>query len=92
MKKETIEEAAENYKINIIKSGRSHRVEYTQQIKLDFIAGAKWQQEQAKEMEKQEQVYNKEIVNILDNVRYWETCPDNYKVIIEKFIEQFKNK
>jgi hypothetical protein len=46
MKKETIEEVAENYKINIIKSGRSHRVEYTQQIKLDFIAGTKWQQEQ----------------------------------------------
>jgi len=39
---------------------------------------------QAKEMEKQQQVYNKEIVDILDNVRYWETCPDNYKVIIEK--------
>jgi isopropylmalate/homocitrate/citramalate synthase len=48
--------------------------------------------EQAKEIEKQQQVYNKEIVYILDNVRYWETCPDNYKVIIEKFIEQFKNK
>jgi hypothetical protein len=45
-KQETLEETAENYKINIIKSGRSHRVEYTQQIKLDFIAGAKWQQEQ----------------------------------------------
>jgi hypothetical protein len=47
-KQETLEEAAENYKIKIIKSGRSHRVEYTQQIKLDFIAGAKWQQEQDK--------------------------------------------
>jgi hypothetical protein len=47
MKQETLEEAAENYKINIIKSGRSHRVEYTQQIKLDFIAGAKWQQERS---------------------------------------------
>jgi hypothetical protein len=47
---------------------------------------------QAKEMEKQQQVYNKEIVDILDNVRYWETCPDEYKVFTEKFIEQFKNK
>ena len=47
---------------------------------------------QAKEIEKQQQVYNKEIVDILDNVRYWETCPDNYKVIIERFIEQNKNK
>jgi len=45
---------------------------------------------QAREIEKQQQVYNKEIVDILDNVRYWETCPDNYKVIIEKFIEQNK--
>jgi len=44
---ETLEEVAENYKINIIKSGRSHRVEYTQQIKLDFIEGAKWQQERS---------------------------------------------
>jgi hypothetical protein len=43
--KETLEEAAQNYRINIIISGRSHRVEYTQQIKLDFTAGAKWQQE-----------------------------------------------
>jgi hypothetical protein len=48
MKQETLEEAAENYKINIIKSGRSHRVEYTKQIKLDFIQGTKWQQEQDK--------------------------------------------
>jgi len=45
---------------------------------------------QAREIEKQQQVYNKEIVDILDNVRYWETCPDEYKVIIEKFIEQNK--
>jgi hypothetical protein len=47
MKEETLEEAAENYTINIIKSGRSHRVEYTKQIKLDFIEGAKWQQERS---------------------------------------------
>jgi hypothetical protein len=46
-KQETLEETAEKYKINIIKSGRSHRVEYTQQIKIDFIAGAKWQQERS---------------------------------------------
>ena len=44
--------------------------------------------------EKQEQdknKYSEEIIDILDNVRYWETCPDEYKVIIENFIEQFKN-
>jgi hypothetical protein len=45
--KETLEETSENYKIKTIKSGRSHRVEYTKQIKLDFIAGAKWQQERS---------------------------------------------
>lgn len=45
-----------------------------------------WQQEPNKNK------YSEEIVNILDNVRYWETCPDSYKVIIERFIEQKKNK
>jgi hypothetical protein len=55
---------------------------------LDFVITAI--ETDYKEMEKQQQVYNKEIVDILDNVRYWETCPDEYKVIIEKFIEQFK--
>jgi hypothetical protein len=43
-----------------------------------------WQQEQDKNK------YSEEIIDILDNVRYWETCPDEYKVIIEKFIKQFK--
>ena len=43
---ETLQEAAEKYKINTIKSGRSHRVEYTEQIKLNFINGAKWQEQQ----------------------------------------------
>lgn len=45
--------------------------------------GAKWQQER---------MYSEEIIDILDNVRYWETCPNSYKVIIERFIEQFKKK
>ena len=48
-----------------------------------FIVGAKWQQER---------MCSEEIVDILDNVRYWETCPNSYKVIIERFIEQFRNK
>lgn len=48
--------------------------------------------DQAKEMEKQHKGYSEEIVDILDNVRYWETCPNSYKVVIERFIEQFKNK
>jgi hypothetical protein len=63
-KQETLEEVAENYKINIIKSGRSHRVEYTQQIKLDFIAGAKWQQEQDKNKYSEEEFPQP---NIIDN-------------------------
>ena len=45
--------------------------------------GAKWQQER---------MYSEEIIDILDNVRHWETCPNSYKVIIERFIEQFKKK
>ena len=31
---------------------------------------------------------NKEIIDILDNVTYWETCPKNYKVRIEAIIKQ----
>ena len=48
-----------------------------------FIEGAKWQAER---------MYSEEIINILDNVRYWETCPDDYKVVIESFLERFKKK
>jgi hypothetical protein len=31
---------------------------------------------------------NKEIIDILDNVMYWETCPKNYKVRIDAIIKQ----
>jgi|TARA_R110000744_G_scaffold327996_1_gene433702 hypothetical protein len=31
---------------------------------------------------------NKEIIDILDNVMYWETCPKNYKVRIEAIKKQ----
>jgi len=55
----------------------------TTEYKEGIEEGAKWQAER---------MYSEEIINILDNVRYWETCPDKYKVIIEKFIEQFKKK
>ena len=30
----------------------------------------------------------KEILEILDNVRYWETCPDNYKETIERYLTE----
>lgn len=52
-------------------------------IKYSIELGAKWQQER---------MYSEEIIDILDNVRYWETCPNSYKVIIERFIEQNKKK
>ena len=30
------------------------------------------------------------ILEILDNIRYWDSCPDDYKVIIEDFLETFE--
>jgi len=36
--------------------------------------------------------YSEEIIDILDNVRYWETCPNKYKVIIQEWFEQFIKK
>ncbi len=48
-----------------------------------FTNGAKWQQERS---------YSEEIIDVLDNVRYWETCPDKYKIIIEEWLKQFKKK
>jgi len=76
-KQETLVESAEKHFRSCWKS--FNEIDY-----LNF--GAKWQQEQDKKM------YSEEIFNILDNVRYWETCPDEYKIIIEKFIDKFKNK
>jgi hypothetical protein len=29
----------------------------------------------------------KRILQILDNVRYWDTCPDDYKKEIEEFLD-----
>lgn len=29
---------------------------------------------------------NKRIIEILDNVRYWDTCPDDYKKDIESYL------
>lgn len=93
MKQETLEEVAENYKINIIKSGRSHRVEYTKQIKLDFIAGVKsdaardyW----LKEFKQDKNKYSEEEVqNIL--IEYVKTNPTKpYRVV--NWFEQFKKK
>jgi hypothetical protein len=79
-KQETLEEVAENYKIKTIKSGRSHRVEYTKQIKLDFIAGAKWQQQQDKNKYSEEDL----------EVAYFEGREGLYS--FNDWFKQFKNK
>jgi hypothetical protein len=81
-KQKTLEEIAENYKINIIKSGRSHRVEYTQQIKLDFINGAKWQQERS---------YSEEEMIAFGEFIFKHTLLTHSKGVKNLF-EQFKNK
>jgi hypothetical protein len=31
-------------------------------------------------------IMTEKILKILDNVRYWETCPDDYKAAIEQFL------
>ena len=82
LKQETVKEAAEKFyppkTTDLICSPKL--------VRDSFIAGAKWQQEQNKNM------YSEEIINILDNVRYWDTCPDKYINIIESFLKQFKKK
>lgn len=79
MKQETLEEAAKhNYPI-------CDDWNYGQAMvrRLAFVKGAEWMQER---------MYSDEILNILDNVRYWDTCPEQYVTIIESFLEQFKKK
>jgi hypothetical protein len=79
---ETLEEAAHKMlnDYGIKSMGQSIGV---LEVKKLMVKMTKWQQERS---------YSEEIIDILDNVRYWETCPNSYKVIIERFIEQFKNK
>jgi len=55
-----------------------------------------WQEEiemieEAKEMEK-EQMHSNKIINILDEITYWDNCPEEYKETISLFTKQFKNK
>lgn len=137
--KETLEEAAEKYSLELLKAKTIQHHEKTW-IESMFIYIAKWQQEQEQNNEnswfneyqevedyiikrigdkfleatpekyntaseatiallennwKQEQdenLYSEEIINMLDNVRYWDTCPDKYINIIESFLKQFKKK
>jgi len=32
------------------------------------------------------------ILEILDNITYWENCPDDYKKDIETFLNEYANK
>ena len=41
---------------------------------------------------KQENLFTDEIIKILDNVRYWDTCPDDYKTIINNYFNDNFNK
>ena len=60
MKTETLEQIAEKY------SQRSTAHVFQEAHKQDFIAGAKWQQEQAKEMDKELKGYTEfEVLQLL---------------------------
>lgn len=82
LRQETLEEARVNNLIKLF--GKDFDLEPRNVIENcndSFINGAKWQQEQ---------MCSDEIINILDNIRYWDTCPNDYMSIIEQFLEQFK--
>lgn len=76
-KQETLEEAAERF----YPPKTTDLICSPKLVRDSFIAGAKWQQKQ---------MYSDEIINILDNIRYWDTCPNDYLLIIEQFLEQLK--
>lgn len=83
-KKETIEEAAQKrFPIDYESDYINRYANLNSTANFGFVEGAKWQAEI---------MYSEEILDVLDNVRYWETCPDKYKIIIEEFFKQFKNK
>jgi hypothetical protein len=39
-----------------------------------------------------ERMYSDKIIDILDNITYWDTCPEDYKETISLFTKQFKKK
>jgi hypothetical protein len=71
-KEETLEEAAEDYS-------------YSEEHKMDFIAGAKWQQEQDKNKYSEKEVW--ELVNKLN-----ETLNIGSDLTLEQWFENYKNK
>ena len=42
------------------------------------------------EAEKQEK--EKDIIDVLENILYWDTCPEDYKTIIKKYIREQASK
>jgi len=77
-KKETLEEAAENY----TKDGTKHFMEKTN-VELSFIAGAKWQAER---------MYSEEEVLTLLIKSEEFTSNYNGRTDLKKWFEQFKKK
>ncbi len=87
MKKETLEEAAENYGWRIKRNSFSDKVkanELAESAQKDFIAGAKWQQEK---------MYSEEDVKtaFLDG---WQLRDGDlpFSKAMKKWFEQFKKK
>ena len=79
-KQETLDE------IEIISKKRIHKYRpmnpHPMSFSIGFNDGIEWQSER---------MYS-EIHLILDNILYWDTCPDSYKISIKKWLEQFKKK
>jgi hypothetical protein len=92
MKQETLEEAAENYGWRIKRNTFSNAVkanELVESAKQDFIAGAKWQQEQDKKMFTKDDI----IEAFYTSSREWSNrYQDWVEVDFNKWFEQFKNK
>jgi hypothetical protein len=76
--KETLEEAAERLYPNGC-DGTDRSAEIYRRI---LIEGAKFQTER---------MYS-EIHLILENVLYWDTCPDDFKEDIKKWLNDYKQK
>jgi hypothetical protein len=54
--------------------------EWQKEKRKSFIAGANW---------KAKRMYS-EIHLILENVLYWDTCPDDFKEDIKKWLNDYK--
>ena len=84
MKKETLEEAAENHlqKWRLLNNIHLSNILHSERCKNDFIAGANWQQERMYSEEEMLQALN---IGFTSTDETWEQC-----IAFAK--EQFKNK